>query len=456
MRLTPAPLVLLLLVSVLCDKQESPDLNLPADTWTRFAPLDDVRLLSNGLLQLGQSMREFVQKTKGQISSIFQKLTTFDRSFYQLSALAGEIKEEEEELKKTTVILKASNEEIKNLSEKISSKMENLLQEKSQLQNKVEGLEQKLNNLSPGLVSDMQAAEINSLRGVIRKQAQSITELLKAMTEQSEQLNQQKTKIKSLEENITASMSVQETFGKTPNISNSERPALSPFLTSDLSSTVMEFPSDCSELFSQGEQASGIYSVRPRGSEPFAAYCDMSREHGATVIQRRSDGYPLHPISLASTIREFWLGLKKIHSLTSQGNSVLQIQLEDWKHNKQVIDYKFNLDGPDNNYTIHLTRLSGSLPDPLSNHTGVMFSTTDRDNQECPNQKSGGWWFNTCADTSLNGRYFRVKPNGRSERRRGIQWRSGRKVFSSLRFSQISVRSVAFPTPASADSSLFL
>lgn len=153
-------------VPALCGKEEPPVLQLeaPAETRSRFAALDDVRLLANGLLQLGQSLREFVQKTKGQINDILQKLNIFDHSFYQLSVLTSEIKEEEEELKKTTVVLKASNEEIKDLSVEISSKMNSILQEKSQLQSKVESLEKKLSGLSQGLMTSEQAAEISSLR----------------------------------------------------------------------------------------------------------------------------------------------------------------------------------------------------------------------------------------------------------------------------------------------------
>lgn len=141
-----------------------PQHQAPAETRSRFAALDDVRLLANGLLQLGHSLREFVQRTKGQINDIFQKLNIFDRSFYQLSVLTSEIKEEGEELKKTTVVLKANSEEIKGMSAQINSKVENILQERSQLQSKVDVLEMRLSSLSQGLVTSEQVAEINDLK----------------------------------------------------------------------------------------------------------------------------------------------------------------------------------------------------------------------------------------------------------------------------------------------------
>lgn len=194
---------------------------------------------------------------------------------------------------------------------------------------------------------------------------------------------------------------------------------------------------------------------------------------------------------------EFWLGLRKIHSLSSQGNSVLHIQLEDWKQDQRFIEYRFHLSGPDSNYAIHLTHLSGNLPDPMSNHTGMMFSTKDRDNDNnqdsnCAQQQAGaadvasmfcshvmlisrtnecfsssvstttcnfchllgGWWFNACGDTNLNGRYFHMRPKGRTVRRRGIQRKSGRKAAYS--FIQISVHTEASPTSDSPESGVLL
>ena len=198
-----------------------------------------------------------------------------------------------------------------------------------------------------------------------------------------------------------------------------------------------------------------------------------------------------------SVTGEFWLGLRKIHSLAAQGNSVLHILLEDWKQGRRFMEYRFHLDGPESNYTIHLTHLSGDFPDPMGNHTGMMFSTKDRDNDnhqdfncahnytgtadvfsECYANKGideylsssiscitcnfcylpGGWWFNACGDANLNGRYFQMRPKGRSERRRGIQWRPIRKANYSLKFTQISVHPVAPPssTSASSETGVFL
>lgn len=162
-------LVLLLLFMVSTDAfptaEDNDDPNLaPSESRSAFAALDEVRLIANGLLQLGKNLRNFVQKTKCQISDILQKLNIFDESFTQLSVLTSEIKEEEEELKKTTVVLKANNEEIKTLSLEINSKVEDIMRERTQLWNQVGGLEAKLSGLSQGLLSADQVAEISALK----------------------------------------------------------------------------------------------------------------------------------------------------------------------------------------------------------------------------------------------------------------------------------------------------
>jgi len=163
--------MILLLLSLLLVSSQShsfpAELTLPehqTETRSRFAALDEVRLLANGLLQLGRSLKDFVQNTKNQINDIFQKLNVFDKSFYQLSALASEIKEEEEELKKTTVFLKANNEEIKSMSLEINSKVEDIIKERNHLRSQVGGLEEKLSGLSKSLLSTEQVAEISTFK----------------------------------------------------------------------------------------------------------------------------------------------------------------------------------------------------------------------------------------------------------------------------------------------------
>uniref|UniRef100_A0A3Q3VL84 Fibrinogen C-terminal domain-containing protein n=1 Tax=Mola mola TaxID=94237 RepID=A0A3Q3VL84_MOLML len=431
--------------------QDSTTASSPTEAKSRFAMLDDVRLLANGLLQLGQSLRDFVHKTKAQINDIFQKLNIFDRSFYQLSAVTSEIKEEEEELKKTTNFLKANNEEIKNMSLEINSKINSIVQERAQLQGKVGNLEEKLEGLSQSRVPADQINEITTLKEVIETQDKTITSLLKAVQEQHDQLDNQNVKIKNLEEKISTN-SYQDTAEK-PNYPDPVAPDMFGYLTGNSTNQdTNELPMDCGDLFNKGEAKSGIYVIKPNQSEPFNVYCEMGSDGGATVIQRRVDGsvefhqtWKKYEQGFGDLEKDFWLGLKKIHSLTQQGVKILRIDLEDWKEEKYWAEYNFSLEDPSKDYILHVSHFSGDMPDALANSTGMRFSTKDRNNEhhqssKCSRNYTGGWWFNSCGDTNLNGRYLWLRAKGRSIRRRGIHWKPGAAPSFYLKMTKLTVR----------------
>ncbi|XP_017558892.1 angiopoietin-related protein 3-like [Pygocentrus nattereri] len=418
---------------------EEPDLP-QVGTRSTFAGLDDVRLIANGLLQLGKNLRDFVQKTKGQINDILQKLNIFDKSFYQLSVLASEIKEEEEELKKTTVVLKANNEEIKSLSLEINSKVEEIMMERTQLREQVGGLEEKMSGLSHGLLSADQVAEITALKEVIQAQERSISELLKAVKEQSEHLNYQKNKIKGLENKLN-SASLQETTSKFQW--DTQTYSMSEYLSNSSTdgSFSSDFPRDCGEVFSTGENTSGLYAIKPNQSEPFLVYCEFTQEGAFTVIQRRHDGSVNFNLSWQSYEdgfgdfrSEFWLGLTKILSIARQGDSLLRLQMEDWKQEKKSTEFQYNLEGPDSNYTIHLKLVH---PTRDTDFHAVRFSTKDHNDgyhdESCVRDYTGGWWFSACGDINPNGRCIQSRP-----RRKGIQWKHN-KGQGHLKSSQISI-----------------
>lgn len=90
----------------------------------------------------------------------------------------------------------------------------------------------------------------------------------------------------------------------------------------------------------------------------------------------------LSPLDGCSLTGEFWLGLRSIRSLLARGNTVLRVQLEDWKQGSHFSEYNFYLSGPEENYTINLRLLSGDIPDPMGNLTSMAFSTKDRDSDQ--------------------------------------------------------------------------
>ncbi|KAL4660100.1 angiopoietin-related protein 3-like isoform X1 [Arapaima gigas] len=428
---------------------------IPEDHKSRFAMLEDVRLLANGLLQLGHSLREFVHKTKGQISTIFQKISHFDKSFYQLSAAASEIREEEEALRKTTDILKASNEKVVRMSQDMRSRMNGLLQDRNQLQKKVVELEEKLSSLSHNQLPEEQMAELAALKEVIDTQETCITDLLKTMKEQHEQLNHQKMKIKILEEKLG-----EDSIQESSHVSfNSEPAGVMAYLSNNSTKSnfdINDLPKDCQEVYNRGERTSGVYTIRPNESQPFSVYCEMTAVGGSTIIQRRQDGsidfdqtWEKYEHGFGEFNGDFWLGLQKIQSISQQGNYVLHIELEDWKMGRLFADYQFSLGGPTTHYSLVLEHIGGDLPDAMSNNTGMGFSTRDQDHDNkadgsCAHSYTGGWWFNVCGDSNLNGKYTHGRPRGRAERRRAIFWKASMGTSFSPRSTKMSLRPASF------------
>ncbi|XP_070224018.1 angiopoietin-related protein 3 [Bos mutus] len=401
---------------------------------SRFAMLDDVKILANGLLQLGHGLKDFVHKTKGQINDIFQKLNIFDQSFYDLSLQTNEIKEEEKELRRATSKLQVKNEEVKNMSLELDSKLESLLEEKILLQQKVRYLEDQLTDLIKNQPQIQEYLEVTSLKTLVEQQDNSIKDLLQIVEEQYRQLNQQQSQIKEIENQLRRTGIKEST--EISLSSKPRAPRTTPSFHSNETKNVEhdDIPADCTIIYNQGKHTSGIYSIRPSNSQVFNVYCDVKSGSSWTLIQHRIDGsqnfnetWENYKYGFGRLDGEFWLGLEKIYSIVKQSNYILRIELEDWK-DKYYTEYSFHLGDHETNYTLHLAEISGNGPKAFPEHKDLMFSTWDhkaKGHFNCPESNSGGWWYHdVCGENNLNGKYNKPKAKAKPERKEGICWKS--------------------------------
>ncbi|XP_016064106.1 PREDICTED: angiopoietin-related protein 3 [Miniopterus natalensis] len=409
--------------------------SIPPQTKSRFAMLDDVKLLANGLLQLGHGLKDFVHKTKGQINDIFEKLNIFDQSFYDLSLQTNEIKEEEKKLRTTTSKLQVKNEEVKNMSLELNSKLENVLEEKFLLQQKVRYLEEQLTNLIKNQPEIQEHPEVTSLKTFVEQQDNSIRDLLQTVEEQYRQLNQQHSQIKEIENQLRRT-GIQESTENSLS-SRPRAPRTTPSLHLNETNNVEhdDIPADCTTIYNKGEHTSGIYSIKPSGSQVFNVYCDVKSGSSWTLIQQRIDGsqnfnetWENYRHGFGQLNGEFWLGLEKIYSIVKQSNYILRIELEDWKDTKHYIEYSFHLGNHETNYKLHLVEITGNVPNALPENKDLVFSTWDhkaKGHYSCPEGYSGGWWsYDVCEENNLNGKYNKPRAKTRPEKRRGICWKS--------------------------------
>ena len=212
------------------------------------------------------------------------------------------------------------------------------------------------------------------------------------------------------------------------------------------------FSTDCSDLLKSGYTQSGVYSVNPDGKGSFNVSCDMRTDGGGwTVFQRRQDGsvdfyrgWNDYKTGFGQLTAEFWLGNDKIHRLTASRPSSLRVELEDWSGVRVYAKYgRFSIGDEQAQYRLEVGSYSGTAGDSLTNHNNTAFTTKDRDNDEntggytstnCAVAFTGAWWYRSCYESNLNGKYLPRKTDYK-----GPTWYAFRRNLS-LKFTEVKLR----------------
>ncbi len=190
---------------------------------------------------------------------------------------------------------------------------------------------------------------------------------------------------------------------------------------------------DCCQLNYLGfRHRSGIYGVRNE-----LAYCDMETDGGGwLVIVRRVPKYKpdgpgrnfrknwkQYERGFGVLDRNFWLGLRRMHLLTSAQPMELRVDFIRTNGTKDFAYYEnFYVAGPKDKYRLTIEGFNpniSTVSDALSGHNGAQFSTYDQDNDggaaDCSNDPysgagGGGWWFGgaarRCFSAMFTTRYY--------------------------------------------------
>uniref|UniRef100_A0A670Y6J6 Fibrinogen C-terminal domain-containing protein n=1 Tax=Pseudonaja textilis TaxID=8673 RepID=A0A670Y6J6_PSETE len=142
---------------------------------------------------------------------------------------------------------------------------------------------------------------------------------------------------------------------------------------------------------------------------------------------------------------EHWLGLESIHLLTHQGSYMLRVLMEDWSGRQAQAEYNtFALEPESDFYRLQLGKYQGSAGDSLSWHNGRQFTTLDHDHDaysgNCAHYQKGGWWYNMCAHSNLNGIWYKGG-HYRSRYQDGVYWAEFRGGAYSIRKVVMMIRS---------------
>jgi hypothetical protein len=111
-----------------------------------------------------------------------------------------------------------------------------------------------------------------------------------------------------------------------------------------------------------------VYTIDPDGFGTFKVWCDMQNGRGWTVFQRRQDGsvdfyrgWSDYKVGFGNLTGEFWLGLDKIHRLTtSTTQSFLRIDMLDFNGRHAHAKYKyFSVASESDGYKLNVGGFSG-------------------------------------------------------------------------------------------------
>ena len=206
-------------------------------------------------------------------------------------------------------------------------------------------------------------------------------------------------------------------------------------------------PTDCQDVKTMGHTQSGVYTIYPKSTLGFPAYCDMY--NGAwTVIQRRINGsvdfkrdWRSYLTGFGKPEHEYWFGNQQIHLLTTDSWYQLRIDMMNAnKETKQVTYDIFYISDAESGFALFVDGFHGEdgIEDDLrTSHLGNMFSTIDRDQDtnsgNCAKMYNGGWWYSSCHRANLNGLYGGLNAHG-------IHWYTWGGHGASLIKSEMKIR----------------
>ncbi|KAL3885207.1 hypothetical protein ACJMK2_025295 [Sinanodonta woodiana] len=207
-------------------------------------------------------------------------------------------------------------------------------------------------------------------------------------------------------------------------------------------------PRDCQDIYQMGFTKTGGYIIYPK-RHPKGIYvrCDMDTAGGGwTVIQRRVNGnvdfyreWFDYKKGFGDPNGNLWLGNDYIHDLTSDSDYQLRINLAVSETNISFAVYDtFSVGNESSGYILIVKGYSGTAGDSFTYHSNKKFSTIDKDNDNnsanCVSYCKGGWWYDSCHHSNLNGIYGSTKDS------EGICWNTYTGHHISMTYADMKIR----------------
>ena len=197
-------------------------------------------------------------------------------------------------------------------------------------------------------------------------------------------------------------------------------------------------PEDCSESVTCWNDTSERPLLNCPTSELASTFvdqlqCGVYGREGVTVLQRRTILQP--SVDFNRTLFDyetgfgsdgnFWIGLNRIHRLTSRGSNLLTIDImlaiigvpQVMPANENYTG--FWVDDASNRYTMYVGPSNVGRTNSLNAANGQPFTAPDGGRTGCANDHESGWWFGSpclSSKVNINGRHNSTGPDGISLR----------------------------------------
>ncbi|XP_069820372.1 angiopoietin-related protein 3-like isoform X1 [Dendropsophus ebraccatus] len=161
-------------------------------------PQDEIRLLSEGLLQIGSGLKREFNHTKHQIKSIFQQLNHFNASLAKLSGQVNQATKLGAELDQKTRNFEDHAKLYEMLAE-ISEELAKLKEEEASLDNKIKPLESKIQTVLEIRNEREPALNTSDILATIERQNMQILSLQAIVDSHQDKIDSQEAKIQRLQ-----------------------------------------------------------------------------------------------------------------------------------------------------------------------------------------------------------------------------------------------------------------
>uniref|UniRef100_A0A8C0KZZ1 Tenascin-N n=1 Tax=Canis lupus dingo TaxID=286419 RepID=A0A8C0KZZ1_CANLU len=181
---------------------------------------------------------------------------------------------------------------------------------------------------------------------------------------------------------------------------------------------------------------------------PHPSSCLLRLSHVCSgVFQRRNTGqldffkrWRTYVEGFGDPMKEFWLGLDKLHNLTTGTPTryEVRVDLQTANESAYAVYDLFQVASSKERYRLTVGKYRGTAGDALTYHNGWKFTTFDRDNDialsNCALTHHGGWWYKNCHLANPNGRY------GETKHSEGVNWEPWKGHEFSIPYVELKIR----------------